>query len=116
MQTDEQPNIAHELLSDAFAARLDRDGLAPGTIVKYRHAVSDFLGWWERDPVLARRVDVETYLDRTTVLSGASAANGRISGLKAFFNYLDSMGRLVNADGQELRNPVDGIRRRRRQR
>ena len=114
VQTSQQPD---SILIDAFAARLARQNYAPRTIKNYRHSVSDFLAWWQRDPVEARRADVEAYLDRVGVLGGGpESVRTRISALKRFFDYVDSMGRLVDADGRELRNPLDRIERPRAQR
>jgi integrase len=111
MQTDA---VSH--LIDGFAARLARQGYAAGSITKYRHAVGDFLAWWGRDPVEARRSDVEAYLDRCAVMgAGPGAVRGRITALKRLYDWLDSMDRLVDADGRELRNPVDRIERPRQQ-
>jgi integrase/recombinase XerD len=100
-------------LAGEFVARLERQGHAVGTVSKYRHAALDFLAWWGRDPVEARRQDVEEYLDDWSHRTGAkpSSVRLRIAALKKLYDYLDSRGRLVDAEGRELRNPVDRVER-----
>jgi integrase/recombinase XerD len=102
-----------QVLSDAFASRLRRQNLAAGTISKYRAIAADFLAWWGRDPTEARRQDVEAYLDQWADRTGAGAGGlrVRIAALRKLFDYLDSLGRLVDADGRELRSPVDRVER-----
>jgi integrase len=107
MEVDAQRLVAE------FVIRLERQGHASGTVSKYRHAALDFLYWWGRDPVGARRQDVEEYLDEWShrVGSKPSSVRLRIAALKKLYDYLDSRGRLVDADGRELRNPVDRVER-----
>lgn len=102
-----------QTLATAFAARLRRDGCAPGTVTKYRSAVVDYLSWWGRDPVEARRKDIEAYLDEWNARVDAKPGTVRVrmAALARFYDFLDSLGRLVDADGRELRNPLDRIKR-----
>jgi integrase/recombinase XerD len=102
-----------QVLTDAFASRLRRQNLAQGTVSKYRAVAADFLRWWGRDPAEARRQDVEAYLDAWADHTGAGAGGlrVRIAALRKLFDYLDSLGRLVDADGRELRSPVDRVER-----
>src|SRR4051812_35343134 len=102
MQTTSQTLIA------AFASRLARQGMAEGTIRKYSHGAGDFLEWLgERDPVAARRADVEEYLDEAAL--GPSTTRARIAAIKKLYDYLDSRGLLVDEDGRELRSPVERV-------
>jgi integrase/recombinase XerD len=105
--------VSAQILVDAYTARLTRQGLAKGTVAKYAAAARDFLGWWGRDPSEARRADVERYLDEWAARSEAKpgSVRVRIAALKKLFDYLDSLGRLVDADGRELRSPVDRVER-----
>jgi integrase len=100
-------------LAGEFVTRLERQGYAKGTVSKYRHAALDFLSWWGRNPVEARRQDVDEYLDDWSHRTGASPSSVRlrIAALKKFYDYLDSRGRLIDEDGRELRNPVDRVER-----
>jgi len=52
------------LLYESYSARLARQGLAPGTRVKYLAAVGHYLSWLAgADAVAVTRQDVDTYLD-----------------------------------------------------
>jgi integrase/recombinase XerD len=107
MQTTDQSVV------EGFAFRLKRQGLADGTVLKYRNGVGDFLAWLDRDPVTARRQDLEAYLDEWAARSGAKPASIRlrIAALSKLYDYLDSRGLLVDEAGRELRNPLDRVER-----
>ena len=98
----------------AFAIRLDRNGMADGTVRKYRAAATHYLRWLDgADPAAQRRQDVERYLDEWHADARPSPATVRVrvAALSKFYDYLDSLGLLVDADGRELRNPVDQVER-----
>jgi integrase/recombinase XerD len=106
-------NAEGQKLASEFVARLERQGYRPGTVTKYRHAAVDFLRWWGRDPVSARRGDIEEYLDDWAHRVGASPSSVRlrIAALKKLYDYIDSRGRLIDDDGRELRSPIDRVER-----
>lgn len=97
-----------------YAFRLKRQGLAPRTIVKYEATATDFVSWLDGDdPVGSKRSDIERYLDSWAARVDASPASVRvrITALAKFYDYLDSLGVLVDDSGRELRNPCDRIER-----
>src|SRR5262249_45834078 len=97
-------------LPEEFGARLARQGMASGTIRKYVQGARDFLCWLgDADPAAATRADVENYLDSLGVSPATSRA--RIASLKRLYDYLDSKGLLVDADGRERRSPVERVER-----
>jgi site-specific recombinase XerD len=98
-----------KVLLDAFAARLSRQGYAATSITKYRHGAADFLQWWQRDPAKARRVDIETYLDYVGASATPGTVRNRIAALKRLYDYIDSLGRMVDTNGNEIRSPLDRI-------
>jgi site-specific recombinase XerD len=75
--------------------------------------VGAFLDWYERNPVAATRADIEDYLDAwataTNVAPGTIRV--RIAALRKFYDFLDSRGVLIDAEGRELRNPTDKVER-----
>jgi integrase len=88
--------------------------MADGTVRKYRAAATHYLRWLDgAEPAAQRRGDVERYLDEWHADSRPSPATVRvrIAALAKFYDYLDSLGLLVDVDGRELRNPVDKVER-----
>lgn len=92
-----------------FGFRLRRNGLAPGTVVKYGQALRDFLDWLPAgdDPAQATRATIERYLDEYAASGcAASTLRVRISGLQSFYDYLESLELVATNPCVQVKRPA----------
>jgi len=102
-----------------FESHLRAEGAGRSTRRKYRENVAHFIDWLDgRDPVVLRRGEIKGYLEEWQELYevehdkplAARTVKARISAIKRFYAYLDERDLLVDEEGREIRNPMDGIK------
>jgi integrase/recombinase XerD len=116
-----EDSLSHEQKRglNRFESHLKGEGAPRSTRRKYRQNVAHFIKWLDgRDPVAMKRREIKGYLeewqerheDEHDKPLKPRTVKGRICALKSFYAYLDARDLLVDAEGHEIRNPMDGIK------
>jgi integrase/recombinase XerD len=116
-----EDGLSHEQrrVLSRFESHLRGEGTASSTRRKYRQNLAHFVNWLDGgDPVTLKRGEIKGYLEEWQELYeeehdkplAARTIKSRINALKSFYAYLDARDLLVDDNGREIRNPMDGIK------